>query len=49
MQTKSHAEYLSWGWDVLLKLKLHESEVVSLDVDLDREEFLKDMVGQSEY
>lgn len=26
-QSRAHAEFLSWGWDVLLKLKLHESDV----------------------
>ena len=26
MQSKVHAEYLAWGWEVLLKLRLHESD-----------------------
>ena len=26
MQSSVHADYLAWGWDVLLKLRLHESE-----------------------
>ena len=35
MQTKAHADYLAWGWDVLLRLKLHESEMMRLDENYD--------------
>jgi len=35
MQTKVHADYLAWGWDVLLRLKLHESEMVHQEEDGD--------------
>lgn len=27
MQSRAHTEFLSWGWDVLLKLKLHETDM----------------------
>lgn len=33
MQSSAHSEYLAWGWDVLLKLKLHESEAGRKDND----------------
>ncbi|XP_066931719.1 ectopic P granules protein 5 homolog [Clytia hemisphaerica] len=47
MQSKTHAEYLAWGWDVLLKLKLHESEVTGLDLEQNLEDFLKAVSSQN--